>query len=119
MDNLQADGASKASHILAPHEQIILDKVSAQVNNTHFDEAISITGWQQGMILLNDASKTDVINSIENKFAITIEDRTGDAQWSYTGSFKTESLEEVLQTICMTEGIHFSLSNQNKHVVLY
>ncbi|KAA2244549.1 DUF4974 domain-containing protein [Chitinophaga agrisoli] len=119
VDNLQQNSASNASHILAPHEQLILDKVSARVNNTRFDEEVSITGWQQGMILLNDASKTDVINSIENKFAVTIEDRTGDTQWSYTGSFKTESLEEVLQTICMTEGIRFSLSDQNKHVVLY
>ena len=119
VDNLQAGAGSKSSHILVTHEQLVLDKVSARINNTHFSEAVSITGWQQGMILLDNATKADVINSIENKFAVTIEDRTGSTSWSYTGSFKKESLEEVLQTICMTEGIHFSLSDQNKHVVLY
>jgi hypothetical protein len=52
-----------------------------------------------------------VFNGIENRFGTSIINQSKRTDWSYTGVFKTENLEEVLETVCLTENINYKLTN--------
>lgn len=71
------------------------------------DEAL-VTAWKDGALVFQNASTDQVINAIQNKFRVTIINNSNHNNWSYTGSFKDESLTDVLKTVCLTEGIAYS-----------
>jgi triosephosphate isomerase len=52
-----------------------------------------------------------VVNSIENRFNVVIQNHSTHTNWSYTGTFKQESLNDILKIVCMTEGLTYTTEN--------
>ena len=95
--------------VLQSSEQVSYDLQSLQLSRSGFttDEA---TGWQQGNLIFKDASYDQVRNAIENTFGVTIINQSDKKSWTYTGSFKQESLQNVLETICLTESLSYAIA---------
>ena len=113
VDDLHPSAKFNATKILLPHQQIVLNKLSGQLIKTDFKDATPITSWKDGILSFQDATMDEVINSIQNRFNITIKNNSSHTNWSYTGSFKTESLNDVLKTVCLTEGITCIINQNN------
>jgi ferric-dicitrate binding protein FerR (iron transport regulator) len=98
-----------AIKILLPHQQLVADLHS--IKSASFNDETTVTGWVDGVLSFKDASMAEVLNGIENRFGVSIINHSKHTDWSYTGIFKTETLKEVLETICLTENINYSLTD--------
>lgn len=113
VDDLQHSAKPDATKILLPHQQIVLNKVSGQVVKSTFKDETPITAWKDGILSFQNATMDEVINSIQNRFNVTITNSSSRTDWSYTGTFKDESLNDVLKTVCLTEGISCTINQNN------
>jgi transmembrane sensor len=113
IDDLQPAVKSASPKILLPHQQIVLNKLSGQLIKTDFSNESPITSWKDGILSFQDATVDQVINSIENRFNVVIQNNSKHINWSYTGTFKDESLSDVLKTVCLTEGITCSINKNS------
>jgi transmembrane sensor len=113
VDNLQSAAKSRDFKILLPHQQIVLNKISGRLTKINFKEEAPITSWKDGVLSFKDAAMDEVLNSIENKFNVEIKNQSNRTNWSYTGTFKDEPLNDILKTVCLTEGITFNVNKNS------
>lgn len=111
VDDLHPASKTDGSKILLPHQQIVLNKISGRLIKSDFKDEIPITSWKDGVLAFQDATMDEVVNSIENRFNVVIETHSTHTNWSYTGTFKQESLNDVLKIVCMTEGLTYTIEN--------
>ncbi|MGN7721482.1 FecR family protein [Chitinophaga sp. 22620] len=97
--------------ILLPSEQLSIDKQSMAMAKSVFDKEDDIIGWKNGYIAFKDASYDEVATELENRYNVTVINESGITEWTYTGFFKDESLQEIMETICLTKNISYTLKN--------
>ncbi len=97
--------------ILLPSEQLSFDCQSLSVAKTTFDREDDIVGWKHGIITFRDASYEEVANELEYRYNVTIVNETGNTDWNYSGSFREENVQEVIETICQIKNISYTLRN--------
>ncbi len=56
-------------------------------------------------------SYDEVATELENRYNVTVINESGITEWTYTGFFKDESLQEIMETICLTKNISYTLKN--------
>ncbi|SHN77612.1 FecR family protein [Chitinophaga sp. CF418] len=100
--------ASQPSLILQPSEQASYDLRSLQLVKTAFDTEV-VTGWQKGYLIFKDASYEQVRTGIENRYGVTIINQSDKKDWTYTGNFREETLANVIETICLTESLSYTI----------
>ncbi|WP_170827254.1 FecR family protein [Arcticibacter eurypsychrophilus] len=113
VDDLKVLGNQPKSRFLKPNQQIILHTKSNQVERKVFQNTSAITGWSKGLMAFDNASVEEVVTTIENRFDVTINSNLKNDQWKYTGTFKDENLQEIMETICLTEGVKFKMLSKN------
>jgi len=113
VEDLRPSYRSAAVRILLPHQQVVLNKQSGSLLKSDFIDETPITSWKDGVLSFKDSTADEVINSIENRFNVVIANKSTRTQWSYTGTFKNQSLIDVLNTVCLTEGISCTITNNN------
>jgi ferric-dicitrate binding protein FerR (iron transport regulator) len=112
IDDLHPARKVNRVHILLPHEQIVLNRLSGNLVKSSFKEETPVIAWKSGVLNFSNASMDEVINTIENRFNVTIINNSKHTNWSYTGNFKDEQLADILKIVCLTEGISYT-TNKN------
>jgi transmembrane sensor len=113
VDDLRPSVSNSATKILLPHQQIVFNKTSGILLKTYFKDALPITAWKDGVLSFQDATTDEVINAIQNKFNVEIANNSTRTNWSYTGVFTDEPLNDVLKTVCLTEGIAYTINKND------
>jgi transmembrane sensor len=102
---------SEAPVILNPSERLSYDKVSLSMAKTTFEKEDDIVGWKHGFLVFKDASYDELVNEIENRYNVTVINECEEKEWNYTGFFKDENLQEIIETICLTKNINYTIKN--------
>lgn len=107
--------------ILAPHQLISINNLTGASSTSHFDNDYEVAAWKEGAIHFKDASFADIAFEIGNKYNIDLTNISSKHKWSYTGLFRNNSLQEAIETICMTENLGYKftdngilITNKNK-----
>lgn len=100
--------ASQPPVILQPSEQASFDRRSLQLVKTTFNTEEAI-GWQKGYLVFKDATYEQVRAEIENRYGITVINHSDKKDWTYTGNFRQETLANVIETICLTESLSYTI----------
>jgi len=89
--------SSDLSMELAPGQIATYDKNLGIFETSYFD-VLKVTGWKDGYLVFQNASFDEVIEKLRTWYGVKISVRVDQpvTNWSYTGSFKDKSLEEVL-----------------------
>lgn len=75
------------------------------------------TGWKDGILYFDNADLKEVITACERWYSVEISIKGKPAEeWKFTGKFKNENLENVLESIGYGKGINYSI--EDKHVEL-
>lgn len=81
------------------------------------DLAEKWTGWRDGILFFDNAGILEVVKACERWYSVEFSIKgTPPEGWQFTGKFKNEYLENVLES--MRYGKDFDYSIQNKHVEL-
>ncbi|HEU4553742.1 MAG TPA: FecR domain-containing protein [Chitinophaga sp.] len=111
IDRMQDGKPADNAVILMPNEQVHYDMKSLQLVKSSFEKPEEITGWKQGYLVFKDASYNEVITEIENRYGVTVINHSNKTEWKYTGFFKEESLQDVVETICLAKSLSYTISN--------
>ncbi|RAJ02585.1 FecR family protein [Chitinophaga skermanii] len=103
--------STQPAFILLPSELLSYDRKSFSIVKTSFEQANDIVGWKQGYLVFKDAGYQEVITEIENRYDVTIINQSDKKDWNYTGYFKDENLQDVIETICLTKNIDYTITN--------
>jgi transmembrane sensor len=77
----------------------------------NFDNEYDVAAWKEGAFYFKDASFSEIAFEVGNRYNIRLTNRSKKRLWSYTGLFRSESLQEVIETICQTEGLGYTFGN--------
>lgn len=92
-------GKADSRYILKPNQEIVFNKIDKSVLiNPVTDENIH---WKDGVLLFQDATFNDIVNTIERRYGVTIDyNKQAFRNTPYTIKFRNnESLEDVLNIL--------------------
>ncbi len=72
--------------------------------------------WQQGELRFYEDQLTTVCDELERQYQITVDLKASDR--IFTGSFREGDLEKALRNICKPLGLNYTISPDNKTVVI-
>lgn len=96
---------------LSPNEMLIL-KESGSFHKTGFDPQ-DVIGWKDNYLVFKTSNLPEVKRKLEQWYGVNIELKGEfDENWTYSGVYKDEMLENVLRGICMTSGMDFRIAKK-------
>lgn len=96
---------------LKPDEMLVMEE-GGEFYKTNFDPLDEI-GWKDNYLVFKSTTFLDVIGKLENWYGvkIAVQGRI-DPNWTYSGVYKDEMLENILRGICMTSGMTFEINKK-------
>ena len=99
--------------ILMPNERIIYDKTKHKKEQTTVTNATDFTGWIHNELRFEDESLGDIAKTIRRIYNVEVVFASEKLKSQrYTGTINNNSLESVLNIICLTSPVSFQISNQ-------
>jgi len=97
---------------LEPSEMMVKEK-DGDIHKTTFDP-MEITGWKDRVLVFKKSSLPEVKRKVENWFGVKVQlDGQIDPDWSYSGIYKDETLENVLRGIFLTSGSNYKIEDKS------
>ena len=109
--------SGKVEVVMAGKSVRVLEKGMLALGDTsglvseRFDGEEEVAAWKEGGLYFKDASFEQIAFEVANKYNIPLINRSSKRVWSYTGFFRSGSLQEVVETICQTENLQYRFSN--------
>ena len=96
---------------LKPSEMLVRD-MDGSFHKTGFD-LLTITGWKDKTLVFRESSFSDVKDKIEKWFGVKMFLQGNiDPDMTYSGTYKEESLENVLRGIFFTTGLTYKIEDK-------
>lgn len=107
-------GLSGAALELIPGQMAVFNKDQNAFASTTFDAAYT-TGWKDGYLTFRDATLDEVVEKLHAWYGIDIavSNKSKAGEWSYTGNFKNESLENVLLNMSILRDFTYVIRNDS------
>ncbi|WP_339706946.1 FecR domain-containing protein [Algoriphagus aquimarinus] len=100
---------------LNPDEMLVMEE-GGKFYKTSFDP-LGVTGWKDNYLIFKNTKFSEVIDKLENWYGVKIAIKGHlDPEWTYSGVYKDEMLENVLRGICMTSGMNYKIDK--KQIIL-
>ncbi|WP_242206646.1 FecR family protein [Aestuariivivens insulae] len=113
----QREDLNSISYDMLPGEKLEVKEDFALAKKLPFDYTQEF-GWKDGILVFNDADLETFIALTELWYGVTIEPiGESNDNWEINGSFKNESLENVLKSLEFSRGISYKIDNTK--VMLY
>jgi ferric-dicitrate binding protein FerR (iron transport regulator) len=105
------DEEGKSLAVLEKGMSLEADRGVDSIARSSFENDYEMAAWKEGAMYFRDAGFGDIAFEIANKYDIGLVNKSKKKLWSYTGLFRNESLEEVIETICQTESLRYTFDN--------
>ncbi|WP_192350386.1 FecR family protein [Algoriphagus sp. Y33] len=99
--------ASGREQLLLPGQQLVYHKETGQIELIQQIDTERITAWTQDTLWFEDTPIQEVLEVISRRFAVRFINR-GYEERSFTGKFKQENLNEIIQLLSKTTNLSFS-----------
>lgn len=110
---VKADNGDQVT--LVPDEMLVMEE-GGKFYKTKFDP-LGVTGWKDNYLVFKSTIFSEVIDKLELWYGVKIAVKGHfDPNWTYSGVYKDEMLENVLQGICMTSGMTYEIDK--KHITI-
>lgn len=106
--------SSDATLELSPDQMAVFDKEKRSFTSTSFDPKY-VAGWKDGYLVFREASLEEVVEKLHSWYGVDISvlNTPTPSDWSYTASFKQESLENVLLNMRMLRRFDYQIRNDS------
>lgn len=120
VDHLNTTGNQAGSLVLNPSEQVSFNRLQPALRKTSFAKPEEVYGWKKGHLIFKDASFDELQTGLGNHFGVTVVNQSSKTVWNYTGIFRNESLQDVMETLCIATSLTYSVKKDtvflvNKH----
>lgn len=111
---VRLDADASTSLELSPSQMALFNKGNRSFTTTSFDPR-AVTGWKDGYLVFREASFSKVLKQLHAWYGVEIAVRNAptSTDWSYTASFRQESLENVLQSMSLLRHFEYQIKNDS------
>lgn len=110
IENKKKKSATK--HILLPGNGMIYDKQEGELANVDLDE-VELLAWKDGNLRFVNADFQLVRKELERWYGVKIEiNKSPNTTWEINGSFKNQSINNVLQSIQYTTAFEYTIEDK-------
>ena len=103
---------------LLPLEQAVFKKESQELILRRHIETDNYTSWKQGELVFNEKPLPDIIKDLERWYNVKIHmDNLSEQKCSFSGRFKNERLEEVLELFKSSDDVSFEIKNKDVFII--
>jgi ferric-dicitrate binding protein FerR (iron transport regulator) len=96
---------------LEPKEMLVIEETGTYYK-TGFDP-LDIIAWKDKTLVFKSSSLREVKSKIEKWYGVQVEFQgVFDNNWTYSGIYEDEMLENVLKGICLTSGMKFTIDKK-------
>lgn len=111
-----ADRYNGESLVIHPGTMAVFDKTGESIATRTVDTS-SYTSWMQGELIFEGAYFSSIVNSLERKFNVEIENRnSGLEKEKFTAKFKEESIEQILRSFQQSYPFEYTIK-KNKIII--
>jgi ferric-dicitrate binding protein FerR (iron transport regulator) len=106
--------------VLESNQQVRYDKFSKQPNIIQQMDAAAKTGWTKKQLVFNETPLAVVVKTLQVYYGmkITILDHVLKADDTFSGSFdRNETRKEVLDVICFSSGLTYSVTKDSTIII--
>ncbi|AWW29048.1 anti-sigma factor [Echinicola strongylocentroti] len=97
--------------ILKPSEMLSVQP-NGELSLTSFDP-LEVTGWKNKVLVFRKSDRAEIIQKISDWYGVDVTcDPHISRSWAYSGEYKNESLENVLEGIKRTLGINYEIDGK-------
>lgn len=108
---VRVDAVNGDQVTLNPDEMLVMEK-DGKFSKTGFDP-MNVTGWKDNYLVFKSAKFSEVKKKLELWYGVNIIFKGNpDKDWTYSGVYKDEMLENVLRGICMTSGMTYKIDKK-------
>jgi ferric-dicitrate binding protein FerR (iron transport regulator) len=99
---------------LDPGEQFSYNRTQNNYKTDVFDPMVT-TGWKDGVIYFKKASFEEVVRTLSRWYDVqfTVVNPGLQPEWSYTGTFKNDYLDNILKNMSFAKGFDYSLDDKS------
>ena len=107
----------KSNIFLEPGNQAIYSSSRNSIKKQFFDENIDLA-WKEGVLYFEDASWDQIVNKLERWYGVDISviNLKNRSNKLYTGFFKDESLDNVLESLSFSKNFKYKIKSQKVYV---
>ena len=103
---------------LLPLEQAVFKKESQELILHRHIEADNYTSWKHGELVFDEKPLADIIKDLERWYNVRIHmDNLNEQKCSFSGRFKNERLEEVLELFKSSDDVSFEIKNNDVFII--
>ncbi len=105
--------------ILEPGEQVSIFSADSVSDVARFDP-LEISGWKDGVIYFKEAKLSRIVEVLETWYDVklTVVDNDGKSKnWTYTGQFGNQTLENVLRGIGYVKGFESTIEGKKATII--
>jgi ferric-dicitrate binding protein FerR (iron transport regulator) len=96
---------------LEPNEMLVIED-GGKYQKTGFDPE-EVFGWKDNYLVFKTSGLPEVKRKLEQWYGVNIELKGDfDKEWTYSGIYKDELLENVLRGICMTSDMNYKIDKK-------
>lgn len=102
--------------ILDPGKSVTANQIGEM--QVHDFDYLDKVGWKDGILAFDNNSLPEIINKLEDWYGVEFNvDNSLLGQFHYTGNYKNESLEEVLQGISFVHHFEFRIAGDSVEII--
>jgi ferric-dicitrate binding protein FerR (iron transport regulator) len=99
--------------VLVPNDIVTYDKIANKKTRSSVSDAYDFAGWMHNILRFEGASLEDISKTIQRIYNIQIVFSSEELKkFRFTGTVNNNSLENVLNTVCLTSPISFQIIDQ-------
>ena len=96
---------------LNPNEMLVMEN-DGKFSKSGFDP-LEVTGWKDNYLVFKSAKFSEVKKKLESWYGVNVILKGDlDMNWTYSGVYKDEIMENVLRGICLTSGMTYSMEEK-------
>jgi len=117
VSNETGENIEKSKIMLEPGNQAIYSNSNNAIKKQPFDASINLA-WKNGVLYFEDASWSQIVNKLERWYGvdISVANQKSSSNKLYTGFFKEESLENVLESLSFSKNFKYKIKSQKVYV---
>ena len=114
--SVKIKNAYGSEQVLAPYQMGVMNEDNQQIVTDQFDVK-HVIGWKDGILIFNKAEFKEIIRKLSLWYGVEFQiDADLQVNGVYSGEFRNETLEDVLNGIAYSSGFNFKIENKNVYV---
>lgn len=93
---------------LVPGQQAVYQRAQHELRKISFD-SLAVSGWKDGYLVFKNADFKTIAEALERTYGYQLILQHPTQPWQYTGTFHREDVRQVLETICFSKHLTYSI----------